>query len=273
MDQFSGLKELPAGINEPGGLRVTFPEVPPGQVDQDEEFCWVDFGGERRRIRFHDYHEIYAVPGLYEYIFYDKLGCQSPSLLGTLLAYEVEREGLRMEALNVLDVGAGNGIMGEVLADAGVESMVGVDILPEAAEAARRDRPGLYRVYHRVDLLDPPAGTARALEETTFNCLTLVAALGFGDIPPAVFATAFNFIVDGGFVAFNLKEDFLSSRYTTGFAALLRRMEAEGWLDVRMRVRYVHRYSIAGDPLHYVGIVGRKRCDLPARELQGEPSG
>jgi hypothetical protein len=33
-----------------------------------------------------------------------------------------------------------------------VESVVGVDIIPEAQEAADRDRPGVYEDYYVVDL-------------------------------------------------------------------------------------------------------------------------
>jgi hypothetical protein len=33
-------------------------------ADQDEEFCEVVLDGEVRRIRFHDYDEIFDVPGL-----------------------------------------------------------------------------------------------------------------------------------------------------------------------------------------------------------------
>ena len=40
---------------------------------------WLEFGpvGDRRRIGFHDYAAIYAVPGLYEHVFYDTLGMRS----------------------------------------------------------------------------------------------------------------------------------------------------------------------------------------------------
>lgn len=94
---------------------VTFPEAASQHLDQDEEFCYLHTGESKRRIRFHDYGEIYNIPGLYEYLFYEKLECQSPSILGTLLDHEVSRQGKEMKDLCVLDMGAGNGIMGEVL--------------------------------------------------------------------------------------------------------------------------------------------------------------
>ncbi len=244
--------------------RVVFPQVRDTDIPQDQEYCLVRVEGGERRIRFHDYHEIYELPGLYEAIFYDRLECQSPALLGMLLAHEVKRQRGRMEHLNVLDVGAGNGIMGEVLAAAGVSRLVGVDILREAARAAERDRPGLYDAYHAVDLLAMPGEVQQALARRRFNCLTLVAALGFGDIPPEVFTVAYNLIEDGGFIAFNLKEEFLQGRDPSGFSRLLKEMEDKGWLGAYLKVRYVHRLSITGEPLFYTGIIGRKHAAIPA---------
>ena len=71
--------------SEGAAFAVTFPQLAADSVPQDEEYCLVRLEGQTRRIRFHDYHEIYAIPGLYERIFYEKLACQSPALLGKLL--------------------------------------------------------------------------------------------------------------------------------------------------------------------------------------------
>ena len=243
---------------------ITFPEVASQHLDQDEEFCYLHTGESKRRIRFHDYGEIYNIPGLYEYLFYEKLECQSPSILGTLLDHEVSRQGKEMKDLCVLDVGAGNGIMGEVLSEAGVREIVGVDILPEAAEAAERDRPGLYDAYYSVDLLNPPEEVHQDLESREFNCLTMVAAMGFGDISPDVFAKAYNLIEDGGFVTFNLKENYLDEQDQSGFSELIQRMTDEQF-DSHLKVKYVHRLSVTGDPLYYTGIIGQKRSHLPVQ--------
>jgi hypothetical protein len=57
---------------------LAFPQANAG-ADQDAECCEVTLGGKTRRIRFHDYDEIYRVPGLYEHLFYEVLDCKSPS--------------------------------------------------------------------------------------------------------------------------------------------------------------------------------------------------
>src|SRR5215210_5008340 len=169
-------------------------------MEQDEEWCEIDEGGETRQIRFHDYAEIYRVPGLYERLFYEGLRCRSPAAVCGLLWEQLGRDSAR-PSLSVREV-------------------------------VRRQR---------------------------FKCLVTVAALGFGDIPPEAFAAAYNLIAVDGWVAFNIKEDFLADGEQSGFARLIRRMLDDGTLESCAQRRYRHRLSIAGEPLHYVAMAARKR--------------
>jgi SAM-dependent methyltransferase len=244
---------------EHGDMDVRFPPADAG-VEQDEEWCEIDEDGDVRRIRFHDYAEIYSVPGLYERIFYDALKCCSPQAVIGLLAEQL-RAG---EALRAFDVGAGNGMVADQLVKVGAESIVGVDIIPEAAEAAERDRPGIYDAYHVIDLTEMPEQLHDELEQRRFNCLTTVAALGFGDMPPEAFAAAYNLIDDGAWVAFNIKSRFLSEEreQPSGFAGLIKTMLDDGTLELRAEREYRHRLSTSGEPLHYVAMVARKRADV-----------
>jgi len=242
-------------------LEVRFPAPEPG-MEQDEEWCEIDEGGETRQIRFHDYAEIYRVPGLYERLFYEGLRCRSPAAVCGLLWEQLGRDSAR-PSLSVLEVGAGNGMVAEELDRRGAESIVGIDIIEEAAEAAERDRPGLYDDYHVIDLTDIPPDVREELRRQRFKCLVTVAALGFGDIPPEAFAAAYNLIAVDGWVAFNIKEDFLADGEQSGFARLIRRMLDDGTLESCAQRRYRHRLSIAGEPLHYVAMVARKRGEAP----------
>ncbi len=244
-------------------LEVRFPAVQTGTLDQDEEWCTVAVNGKHRKIRFHDYDEVFEVPGLYERLFYEKLKCTSPETVCDLLEEELAESDDSVSDLIVLDVGAGNGMVGEQLVDRGAESIVGIDIIGAARDAARRDRPGVYDDYVVADLTDLPRDVSRQLEDARFNCMTSVAALGYGDIPTAAFARAFNLISTPGWVAFNIKEDFLKDADTTGFAGFIRRMIDSGILKARLMRRYRHRLSLAGEPLYYVAIVGRKQRDVP----------
>ena len=57
---------------------IRFPDTV-DSVDQDEEWCQIVVNGEKRRIRFHNYADVFRIPGLYEELFYDHLKCCSPS--------------------------------------------------------------------------------------------------------------------------------------------------------------------------------------------------
>jgi hypothetical protein len=239
-------------------LVVRFPSDDDAAASQDTEWCEVTVGGERRTIRFHDYHEIYEVPGLYEHIFHDHLQCASPEEVVGLLAEQLAAAGVDPATLTALDLGAGNGLVGEQVHRLGVPSIVGVDIIEEAGTAAARDRPGVYDDYVVCDLTDLGDDDRARLGEPTL--MTTVAALGFDDMPPAAFAEAYGTARDGAWIAFNIKADFLEEDEESGFRGLIRRMVREGTLEVLATRRYVHRLSIAGEPLEYVAVVGRKRA-------------
>jgi len=232
-------------------------------LDQDEEWCEIEMHGERRRIRLHDYAEIYNVPGLYEQLFAEKLRCASPEVVCDLLAEELRATGARPETMAVLDFGAGNGMIGEVLEKTGFGTIVGVDLLPEARAAALRDRPGIYDDYRVLDLTAPHPVERVMLERRDFDCMVCVAALGFGDVPQLAFAQAFNLVASPGWLAFNVRDKLLEEEHADGFGGLIERMRAEGVIEERARRQYTHRVSIAGEPLDYFAIVAEKAGDIP----------
>jgi predicted TPR repeat methyltransferase len=240
-------------------LSVTFPSTSDGRLSQDREWCRVIVDGEQRTIRFHDYDEIYAIPGLYERIFYEHLECRSPAEVVGLLGERLREAGEDPAELSAIDVGAGNGIVGEELRRLGARALVGVDIIPEAAEAAARDRPDVYDDYLVCDLTRLGAADRERLSAERPNCMTTVAALGFDDMPPRAFEQAFELVAPDGWVAFNIKADFLDGGDDTGFRQLIASMVNSGELEVCARRRYRHRLSMQGEPLDYVAVVGRKR--------------
>ncbi|MEJ2870321.1 methyltransferase domain-containing protein [Actinomycetospora sp. OC33-EN08] len=243
-------------------LRVALPE-PSSRFSQDDEWCVVaQPDGTWSEFRFHDYHRIFDVPGLYEKIFYDVLGCDTPRFMADLFADALAGTREDPAAVRVLDLGAGNGIMAEELAAVGVPHAVGVDILPEAQAAAERDRPGLYAHYLVADLtaLDPTE--SRRLADHRLTALSVVAALGFGDIPPAAFRTAYDHVADGGWVVLTIKDAFLAEDDTSGFATMISDGLSSGALEVVRRERFRHRLATDASPLVYEGIVARKRGPL-----------
>jgi predicted TPR repeat methyltransferase len=237
--------------------------LPSDRRPQDAEWCEIKDEEGWRRIRFHDYAEIYRERWLYDHLFYGLLECRSPQRVVGLLAEVHAESPLAQRPLRVIDVGAGNGIVGHQVRKAGAEYVLGIDILPEARIAAEKERPDVYDDYIVGDLTQPTLEMEQKLARSRANCLTCVAALGFGDIPPLAYANAVKFVECGGLIAFNIKAEFLDSRYTHGFSELIRRAQAGGILRIEALRRYRHRLSTAGDPIFYTALVATKLAEIP----------
>lgn len=259
---------MPNAQQPDGDVAIRLPDIGAGVLDQDHEWCVIDTDEGPQRVRFHDYAAIYAIPGFYEHLFYETLQCDSPQTVRDLLEGVLDERDIDAGELAVLDIGAGNGMVGEQLEDMGAGTIIGVDILAEAAAATERDRPGVYDDYHVVDLTDPAPATHAALADAGFNCLTSVAALGFGDMPPAAFAQAFDYVAPGGLVAFTIKDRFTTAAEDdSGFSGLLHHLYTDGRIEPIVEHRYRHRISSAGRPLEYVAYIAEKQGAEPIAQL------
>ena len=204
--------------------RIKFPPTDANQLGQDEVSFNLIEGDNCLKIRFHDYAKIYSRPQLYEQLFYDRLKCISPKKVGEILKRTLDASNQNFSEMRVLDFGAGNGMMGEILKGYGVSRLVGADILPDAKAACYRDRPGIYDEYYIADFTNLEAELVNEIEDWSVDCLTSVAALGFGDIPPKAFFQSLQFVESGGWVAFNIKETFLDNSDTSGFSRFIREL-------------------------------------------------
>jgi hypothetical protein len=243
--------------------RIQFPSQDVRELRQDEVYFYLWDGGVKEKIRLHDYKRIYEVPGPYEQVVYERLKCQSPSTVSDVLRFSVSQSDQRLSELRVLDLGAGNGIVGEELKKHGVSRLVGIDIIPEAQVATERDRPGVYDAFYVMDFGDLAEEERAELNAWSLNGLISVAALGFGDVPPQAFLEAFNMIGENSWVAFNIKETFLDRRIDWGFSQLIRELIFSEYLDLYQLQRYRHRLSIEGEPLYYFALGGKKKADVP----------
>src|SRR5699024_7548459 len=89
--------------------RIQFPKTSVHTLNQDETYFFLQGAGKDRKMRFHDYNEIYQVPGLYEQLFYDRLKCTSPSKVASILRAAVDQKSsYNFTELRILDLGAGN---------------------------------------------------------------------------------------------------------------------------------------------------------------------
>lgn len=248
--------------------RIQFPRSDSENLGQDEVFFSLIEDGKTNRLRFHDYDEIYKRPGLYEQLFYERLRCTSPEKVADLLQQALDTVREPVTEMRVIDLGAGNGMMGEVLKREGVARLVGADIIPEARDAAYRDRSTVYDDYYIQDFCDLNADVLEELQEWRFNCLTCVAALGFGDIPPRAFFNAIKLVRTDGWLAFNIKETFLDHAEHSGFSRLVRELIFSKYLDIYHLERYRHRLSMEGTQLFYYALVGRLTGSIPEDFLE-----
>jgi SAM-dependent methyltransferase len=247
---------------------IKFPPADSQALGQNEVFFYLQENGGEARFRFHDYDAIYSRPGLYEQIFYDRLKCSSPTKVGEILKKAMDANGWALTESRVLDLGAGNGIMGEVLKKHGVARLIGADIIEEAKDAVNRDRPDLYDEYYVADFTNLDEDLREELQEWQIDVLTCVAALGFDDIPARAFLEALRLVRNDGWVAFNIKESFLDKTDNSGFSSFIRELIFSEYIDIHHLERYRHRLSMEGLPLYYFALVARKVADIPADFLE-----
>jgi SAM-dependent methyltransferase len=224
---------------------------------------WIEFGppAARRRVDFHDYAAIYAVPGLYERVFYGELGmCSATEVVG-LYAEALGQAGLDPAEQRVLDLGAGNGIGGEMLRRIGVGHVVGLDLEPTARIAAERDRPGVYDDFLVGDLGAWPPAELDALAERGLTALLAVAAVGAGHVPPATLRRALDALGPRGLFGFAVTPALLPGSQdpdgrATGYPDFLADLLAHDAEELGRRA-YVHRRQTDGTPHDAVAILGR----------------
>ncbi len=188
------------------GLRAALIEQGDPEIGQ-ELIAVTHPDGTVEQLRLHEYERLYALPGVYEQIVSERLGCASPAKIASLLAAAVDGAGWARADVRVIDVAAGNGISGEALTAEGLHPVFGTDIVPAAREAALRDRPHLYDEYLTLDLLALTAEQSRRLRSLRANALTCVAPVGedASQVPPAAFLEAVSALTDDALVSLHAR--------------------------------------------------------------------
>lgn len=229
----------------------------PGTGQQEEALVVTWGDGRSERMRLHEYGRVYAIPGLYEEVVQRRLACLSPTTLAEALVAEVRRRGEDPAALAALDLGAGNGVVGEELRAHGVRgALVGMDTEPAAGPAAERDRPGLYTEYLTGDLAD--LDLAAVVERHGLNALVGAGALGLGHVSAEGFDRAWRTFPAGAWLAVTVSGDVLepSNGDLAEYVAQLRE-GAHGTEVVHLRP-FPHRLRMSGEPIEYHVLVARR---------------
>jgi SAM-dependent methyltransferase len=206
-------------------------------------------------VHLHDYTRIYAVPGLYEHVVQDRLRCRSPQVAAAGFLRAATRLGLEPGALAVLDVGAGTGLVGELLRRGGVAQVIGVDALRAARVASLRDRPSVYADYVVGDFLRDGA-LREALRPYALGGLVSAGAFGGAHATPQALSNALAVLPSGAPVAFTIDERWMDASDPDGFGAAVEGLVAGGDLAVMERTPFQHRVTTTGEPISYQLVVG-----------------
>ena len=226
----------------------------------NEEYFFITQNGQERRLRLHDYSEVYSIPGLYEYIAIEILKYKSPEIMSSLLVEKVTETGLPIDQLKILELGAGSGLFGKALAKLGITSITGIDIVPEAKIATQRECPGVYQDYFVEDLTILSETTKNKIKEKNLNCLVCCSALSSDHIPVQAFKVALSLIQEGGWVMFNVaKSSYENPHDSSKFINFYRQAIAEGTLKLHHSHSYTHRRFFNGQTLNYILILGKKQ--------------
>jgi hypothetical protein len=222
----------------------------PAPGAQDEERLTVTIDGREETMRLHEYDRVYSIPGLYDEIL-RRLEYASPAKVAELL---LAAPGVDPARLSVLDLAAGNGVSADPLIAAGVGTIVGMDLIPEAREAALRERPGAYVEFVAADLGEP--GLMRRLVEK-HGLNALACSGGISHIPVDAFAAGWAAFPSGAWLVATAAEDMgdpAVEPYGTFFAAEVR----AGRLADLYTERFPHRRAMSGEPIEYTALRARR---------------
>ena len=232
-------------------------------LDREEEYFILTQDKQEQKLRVRDYQKLYKMPGLYEQLLVDVLQHNSHTIIADLLAKQADKLGVTTSSLSVFELASGVGLAGEKLKEKRVKSIVGVDLIEEAAEAAKRDRPYVYSQYYVATLPQVSNQMNQELINYQFNCLVCASALT-GGLPANAFAFGYNLVANGSPVVFNIREDLLDNSPTNRSAGrMIAQMIKEGILKINFKRHFRHRLSVTGLELYDVALSGTKMADIP----------
>ena len=144
--------------------------------------------------------------------------------LGPTLALEACKQYLPTDA-RILDAGAGTGLVGKMLAEAGFHRLTAIDMSPGMLEEARSK--AVYRDLHRMVL-----GGKLDFPDDSFDAVVSIGVLTLGHAPARSLDELVRVTRPGGFVIFTLRPDLYES---AGFREVREELENAGrWELVNM---------------------------------------
>ncbi len=137
--------------------------------------------------------------------------------LGPALALDACRQYLSKDA-RILDAGAGTGLVGKMLAEAGFHRLTAIDMSPGMLEEARSK--AVYRDLHRMVL-----GGKLDFPDDSFDAVVSIGVLTLGHAPARSLDEMVRVTKPGGSVIFTLRPDLYEN---AGFREVREELEAAG---------------------------------------------
>ena len=137
--------------------------------------------------------------------------------LGPALALEACKKYLSTDA-RILDAGAGTGLVGMMLAEAGFRRLTAIDMSPGMLEEARSK--AVYQDLHRMVL-----GGELDFPDDSFGAVVSIGVLTLGHAPARSLDELVRVTRPGGFVIFTLRPDLYEN---AGFREVREELEAAG---------------------------------------------
>jgi predicted TPR repeat methyltransferase len=153
------------------------------------------------------------IASAYDEALLDGMGYRSPQAVA-----EIARRLLEPEA-RILDAGAGTGLLGVALAEAGFSNLDGLDMSPEMlAQAARKN---VYR-----DLREGRLGEPLEYEGGAYDGVVSAGVLTTGHAPPSCLDELVRVTRAGGYLVFTLRSDEMPPGYAEKLRELQRTRKA-----------------------------------------------
>ena len=137
--------------------------------------------------------------------------------LGPALALQACKQDVPKNA-RILDAGAGTGLVGKILSEAGYRNLTAIDMSPGMLEEARSK--GVYGELHRMVL-----GEKLDFPDDSFDAVVSIGVLTLGHAPARSLDELVRVTRPGGHVIFTLRPDLYES---AGFREVREELEAAG---------------------------------------------
>ena len=133
-------------------------------------------------------------------------------------AVQLLLEAMGSHDLKVLDAGCGTGLVGELLKEAGMSSLSGIDYSP--GMLAEAERKGVYEALHRMDMNLP-----LTLRSNSFDAVTCIGTFTSTHVKPETVRELTRVTRSDGVLVFTVRDDYWQS---TNFIDLVTELHVSG---------------------------------------------